>query len=67
MAGRYYVEASCIDCDMCRETAPGVFKHDDDIAYSIVHRQPVTPDEIQRAEEALADCPSNSIGNDGDR
>jgi ferredoxin len=33
---------------------------------SIVHQQPVTPDELALAEEAREACPSESIGNDGD-
>lgn len=64
--GRYYVDASCIDCDLCRNTAPEFFRRDDETGFSIVHRQPVTPEEIALAEEAREGCPSESIGNDGD-
>jgi ferredoxin len=62
--GRYYVDSSCIDCDLCRNTAPEFFRRDDEIGLSIVHRQPVTPEEIALAEEAREGCPSESIGND---
>ena len=65
VTGRYYVDSSCIDCDLCRATAPGVFHRDDEAGWSIVHRQPTTPEEIELAEEALDGCPTNSIGNDG--
>jgi ferredoxin len=65
VAGAYYVDSSCIDCDMCRNTAPGVFKLDDSIGMSIVYHQPITPEEIAIAEEAKTGCPSESIGNDG--
>jgi ferredoxin len=65
--GRYYVDASCIDCDLCRNTAPEFFRRDDEIGFSIVHRQPVTQDEIALAEEAREGCPSESIGSDGER
>ena len=63
--GRYYVDNTCIDCDMCREIAPQIFKRHDDGAYSYVYRQPVTKEEIASAEEALAHCPTETIGNDG--
>ncbi|MFN7141990.1 MAG: 4Fe-4S domain-containing protein, partial [Limisphaerales bacterium] len=23
--GTWYVDSSCIDCDLCRQTAPGIF------------------------------------------
>jgi len=65
IVGRYYVDSSCIDCDLCRNTAPAFFKRDDEIGFSIVHRQPVTPEELALAEEAREGCPTESIGNDG--
>ena len=64
-AGAYYVDSSCIDCDMCRSTAPNVFKRDEDIGMSVAFHQPVTVEEIAIAEEARAGCPTESIGNDG--
>lgn len=64
--GRFYVDASCIDCDICRSTAPLFFRRDDEIGLSVVHRQPVTPDELALAEEAREGCPTESIGNDGE-
>lgn len=66
IVGRYYVDSSCIDCDLCRTTAPAFFRRDDEIGFSIVHRQPVTPEELALAEEAREGCPTESIGNDGD-
>jgi len=63
--GRFYVDNTCIDCDMCREIAPQIFKRQDDGAYSYVYRQPFTTEEIALAEEALAHCPTETIGNDG--
>lgn len=65
VAGAYYVDSSCIDCDMCRSTAPNVFKRDEDIGMSVAFHQPVTAEEIAMAEEARAGCPTESIGNDG--
>ena len=64
--GRFYVDSTCIDCDLCRETAPGVFRRHDDGGYTYVWRQPVSAEEIKLAEEARIDCPTDTIGNDGD-
>ena len=63
--GSYYVDDTCIDCDQCRATAPDFFARDDDSGLSYVHRQPITPQEIAEAEDALSNCPTESIGNDG--
>ena len=40
--GRYYVDTQCIDCDVCRVTAPANFRREEDRAYSYVFRQPET-------------------------
>jgi ferredoxin len=65
VVGPYYVDSSCVDCDLCRNTAPDFFRRDDEIGMSIVYRQPSTPDERALAEGAKTGCPSESIGNDG--
>jgi ferredoxin len=65
VAGRYYIDSTCVDCDLCRNTAPAFFHRDDEIGMSIVYRQPVTPEEIAAAEAAKQGCPTESIGNDG--
>jgi ferredoxin len=63
--GPFYVDSTCIDCDLCRETAPASFRRDDELGLSIVFRQPVTPEEWQQAREALRSCPTETIGDDG--
>jgi ferredoxin len=65
VSGFYYVDSSCIDCDMCRGDSPQFFRRDDEIGYSLVYRQPTTPEEFKQAEEAKNGCPTESIGNDG--
>lgn len=60
--GPFYITSDCIDCDMCRETAPGVFRRHDDIGFSIVFRQPATEADRRLAEDALRDCPTEAIG-----
>ena len=64
--GKYYVDNTCIDCDLCRNLAPETFTRHDEGGYSIVFKQPETPEEITQAEEARASCPTETIGNDGD-
>jgi glyoxylase-like metal-dependent hydrolase (beta-lactamase superfamily II)/ferredoxin len=58
--GEFYVDSSCIDCDLCRQIAPEVFREEGDA--SVVRRQPGTPAETLRAEMALLTCPTASIG-----
>lgn len=63
--GPYYNDNTCIDCDLCRETAPGIYRRDDASGSTYVWKQPQTPEEIAMAEEGLAACPIETIGNDG--
>ena len=63
--GAYYVDTSCIDCDVCRDTAPDNFTRSDENGYSFVFKQPETEEERALCEEALAACPVEAIGNDG--
>ncbi len=63
--GRYYVDHECIDCDICRQTAPENFRSNEDDGYSYVYAQPHDNDEIEQCEEALDACPVDAIGNDG--
>jgi glyoxylase-like metal-dependent hydrolase (beta-lactamase superfamily II)/ferredoxin len=58
--GEFYVDSSCIDCDLCRQIAPQVFQEAGDA--SVVRRQPSTPAEFLRAEMALVTCRTGSIG-----
>ncbi len=63
--GRFYVDEECIDCDLCRETAPDNFTRNDDGGYSFVFKQPENEDEEQQAREAMEGCPVEAIGEDG--
>ena len=65
IAGRFYVDTTCIDCGLCREIASSFFRRDDETGQSLVYRQPETPVEISLAEEAINACPADSIGADG--
>ncbi len=66
VAGAYYVDEQCIDCDLCRETAPDHFTRNEDGGYSFVFHQPKTDEEKALCEEALEGCPVEAIGNDGE-
>jgi ferredoxin len=65
LPGRYYVDASCIDCDQCRALAPQIFSRNEDQGLSFVSRQPTTSEEIAQVEDILSGCATSSIGNDG--
>lgn len=63
--GEYYVDSACIDCDVCRDTAPDNFTRSDANGYSYVFKQPETAEERELCDEALSACPVEAIGNDG--
>ena len=65
VTGRYYVDETCIDCDLCRESAPANFRRFDPARYSYVGRQPGDPAEEAACQAALAECPVEAIGSDG--
>lgn len=63
--GRYYVDRTCIDCDLCRELAPRHFTRSDAEGFSYVFQQPLGVDEANACARALAECPVEAIGDDG--
>jgi glyoxylase-like metal-dependent hydrolase (beta-lactamase superfamily II)/ferredoxin len=66
VAGNFFVDSTCIDCDACRQLAPASFEEVGD--YSAVVRQPETEEEIHQAYQALLACPVGSIGTvEGDK
>ncbi len=58
--GDFFVDSTCIDCDLCRQIAPSVFAAHGDL--SVVYHQPENPEEALRAGMALVTCPTASIG-----
>ncbi|TVR49081.1 MAG: ferredoxin [Puniceicoccaceae bacterium] len=64
--GKFYVDQQCIDCDLCRETAPDFFTRNEDGGFSFVYRQPATEEDAELCREALEGCPVDAIGEDGD-
>jgi ferredoxin len=63
--GKWYVDSNCIDCDVCRTTAPNNFVANEDEGYSFVSKQPENDEEVEQMEEAMESCPTEAIGNDG--
>ncbi len=58
--GEFYVDDTCIDCDVCRWMAPEVFKRDNH--GSVVYKQPESDFVRFKALQAMVACPTNSIG-----
>lgn len=58
--GDFFVDTTCIDCDLCRQIAPETFSDIGD--QSVVHHQPQTPEQEFDALKALVTCPTASIG-----
>ena len=66
VTGKFYVDEQCIDCDLCRETAPDFFTRNEDGGYSFVHAQPHGEEDVEACMEALEGCPVEAIGDDGE-
>jgi glyoxylase-like metal-dependent hydrolase (beta-lactamase superfamily II)/ferredoxin len=60
VAGDFFVDSTCIDCDACRQIAPSVFR--DAGEQSAVFHQPADGEELLAAQKALVSCPTASIG-----
>lgn len=65
VSGAFYVDDQCIDCDLCRETAPACFTRNEEGGYSFVHTQPITDEDRDLCLEAMDGCPVEAIGDDG--
>lgn len=65
VTGKFFVDNQCIDCDLCRETAPNNFTRNDDGGFSYVYKQSENEDEEKQCKEAMDNCPVEAIGNSG--
>jgi ferredoxin len=63
--GEYYVDHQCIDCDLCRETAPANFSRNEEEGFSYLSKQPETDEERQLCKDAMDNCPVEAIGDNG--
>ena len=64
--GSFYVDDSCIDCDMCLATAPQNFERHQGRRYSYIAKQPENEEEWALCLQAMEECPVNAIGYDKD-
>lgn len=64
--GRFYVDENCIDCDLCRTTAPRNFSRSEEGGYSFVSSQPDDPRQAADCQQAQADCPVDAIGDEAE-
>ncbi len=64
VAGDFFVDSTCIDCDACRQIAPAVFAETADTSF--VKAQPHSSADRRQALRALLACPTGSIGCLGD-
>jgi glyoxylase-like metal-dependent hydrolase (beta-lactamase superfamily II)/ferredoxin len=60
VAGNFFVDSTCINCDTCRQLAPDTFGDAGETAF--VKAQPRAGDQEKKALHALVCCPTASIG-----
>ncbi len=65
--GKYYIDAQCTDCDLCRECAPSCITRDDRFGHSYVFKQPETEEEIAMVQSGVFGCPTEGVGEDVDQ
>jgi ferredoxin len=51
---------------VCLDEAPQLLKYNDDETYVYFFKQPEGDEELAAAENAMAICPQNAIGSDGE-
>ena len=56
VAGDFFVDSTCIDCDACRQIAPAVFGEAAETSF--VKAQPVSSADRRQALRALLACPT---------
>lgn len=63
---KFYVTWQCLDCDLCRATAPDNFARNDEGGYSYVKKQPENEEELKLCSESVFGCCTQAIETDGD-
>lgn len=66
VAGKFYIDSECINCELCVEIAPSFFKTESVSGNQYVYKQPTLPSEISKVKEAIDSCPTEAIGDNGD-
>jgi ferredoxin len=63
--GKFYVTEDCLACESCQDAAPNNFRYGEN-GLSFVFKQPDTPEEVERCQQAVDRCPMEAIRNDGE-
>ncbi|GAX82962.1 hypothetical protein CEUSTIGMA_g10389.t1 [Chlamydomonas eustigma] len=58
VSGQFWVDSTCIDCDLCRRMSPSFTRAGDG---SVVSKQPSSKEQRIDALQALLSCPTSSI------
>jgi ferredoxin len=61
VAGRLFVTDACIDCDLCKETAPTILARNEKAGHAYVCKQPTSDAELRASLEAMEGCPVEAI------
>ncbi len=61
--GQFFVASFCEGCRQCIELAGDFMAYNPQTKTSFVYRQPLTPEEIERVNKAIASCPRQSLVN----
>jgi ferredoxin len=62
VSGPFFVDSTCIDCGLCREIAPRFFALSAESGLSYVQTQPFSSEDTVLAQQAMDQCPTESIG-----
>ena len=63
--GKFYVTEDCLACESCQDAAPNNFRYGEN-GLSFVFKQPDTPEEVERWQQAVDRGPMEAIRNDGE-
>jgi len=62
VAGKWFVDKSCILCSVCATVAPDNFRESEQGDHDVVYKQPITDQELAACKDAKEQCPVESIG-----
>lgn len=65
VAGKYYVDTTCVPCHSCMDEAPGLLRYADGESHVYFCKQPENEEEEKAARFAMQACPTEAIGDDG--
>jgi ferredoxin len=55
------ITSDCVNCGLCSDIAPEIFRANDELDIAEVIRNPMTAEEEGMAREAADSCPTNAI------